>query len=87
MLVKAIAGGGGRGIRAVRAAADLDEAFARCASEAAAAFGDGACGGRGRRFSSSREQKAAVTVFRDSPSLRRRRALPLPPRRPPRGPV
>ncbi|NIE62465.1 ATP-grasp domain-containing protein [Burkholderia sp. Ax-1719] len=42
MMVKALAGGGGRGMRAVRDAAELDDAFARCESEARAAFGDGA---------------------------------------------
>ena len=42
MIIKAVAGGGGRGLRVVRDAGALDEAFARCASEAKAAFGDGA---------------------------------------------
>jgi len=39
MIVKAVAGGGGRGTRAVLSAAELDAAFARCQSEAGAAFG------------------------------------------------
>jgi acetyl/propionyl-CoA carboxylase alpha subunit/acetyl-CoA carboxylase carboxyltransferase component len=39
MIVKAVAGGGGRGMRIVRQAAEIDEACARCASEAQAAFG------------------------------------------------
>jgi pyruvate carboxylase len=41
IVVKAIAGGGGRGIRVVRSAAEIDEAYARCQSEARAAFGNG----------------------------------------------
>ncbi len=40
VMVKAIAGGGGRGMRAVRAADDLAEAMERCAAEAKAAFGN-----------------------------------------------
>jgi acetyl/propionyl-CoA carboxylase alpha subunit len=39
MIVKAIAGGGGRGTRAVLSADELDATFERCRSEAAAAFG------------------------------------------------
>ncbi|WP_407692528.1 acetyl-CoA carboxylase family protein [Ramlibacter aquaticus] len=39
VMVKALGGGGGRGMRAVRSAAELPEAFARCSSEARAAFG------------------------------------------------
>jgi len=41
VMVKAIAGGGGRGMRPVHAAADLPAAFERCRAEALAAFGDG----------------------------------------------
>ncbi|MFI4966653.1 MAG: carboxyl transferase domain-containing protein [Caulobacterales bacterium] len=41
VMVKAVAGGGGRGIRPVTQASDLEAAFARCASEARAAFGNG----------------------------------------------
>jgi acetyl/propionyl-CoA carboxylase alpha subunit len=41
LLVKAAAGGGGRGMRVVRAAADLDDAVAAARREAEAAFGDG----------------------------------------------
>lgn len=40
ILLKAVAGGGGRGIRIVRHAQDLAEAFERCRSEARASFGD-----------------------------------------------
>jgi 3-methylcrotonyl-CoA carboxylase alpha subunit len=42
LLVKAAAGGGGKGMRVVRAAADLDEALAGVRREARAAFGDDA---------------------------------------------
>ena len=40
IVVKALAGGGGRGMRVVGRAEDLDEAYARCRSEARAAFGN-----------------------------------------------
>ena len=42
IMVKAIAGGGGRGMRPVLALADLPAAFERCRAEALAAFGNGA---------------------------------------------
>ena len=42
LLVKAAAGGGGRGMRRVERAADLPEALTAAATEAASAFGDGA---------------------------------------------
>ncbi|HEY1961759.1 MAG TPA: biotin carboxylase N-terminal domain-containing protein, partial [Rhizomicrobium sp.] len=42
VMLKAVAGGGGRGMRLVRSAAELDPAFARCASEAKSAFGNDA---------------------------------------------
>jgi propionyl-CoA carboxylase alpha chain len=41
LLVKASAGGGGRGMRIVRSASELPEAVASAAREAASAFGDG----------------------------------------------
>jgi len=41
VMVKAVAGGGGRGLRPVTREAELAEAMRRCASEATAAFGDG----------------------------------------------
>ena len=42
VMLKAVAGGGGRGIRVVRDLGEVGDAFARCTSEAAASFGDGA---------------------------------------------
>ncbi|MFI4976528.1 MAG: carboxyl transferase domain-containing protein [Caulobacterales bacterium] len=42
VMLKAAAGGGGRGMRAVASAEEMPAAFARCQSEAQAAFGDGA---------------------------------------------
>ncbi len=39
IMIKAMAGGGGRGMRVVERAADIDEAYARCQSEAKAGFG------------------------------------------------
>ena len=41
IMIKAVAGGGGRGMRAVGTADELPEAYARCQSEARAAFGCG----------------------------------------------
>ncbi len=42
MMLKAVAGGGGRGMRIVRTEAEIEFALAACAREAQAAFGDGA---------------------------------------------
>ena len=42
MMIKAVSGGGGRGMRAVRTRDDVAEAYARCRSEAKASFGDDA---------------------------------------------
>ncbi|WP_421933080.1 carboxyl transferase domain-containing protein [Phenylobacterium sp.] len=42
VMVKAVSGGGGRGMRPARSVEELEQAFERCASEALAAFGDGA---------------------------------------------
>ncbi|MFL5280749.1 MAG: carboxyl transferase domain-containing protein [Rhodopila sp.] len=39
MIIKAVAGGGGRGTRAVLSAAEIESAYQRCQSEAKAAFG------------------------------------------------
>jgi acetyl/propionyl-CoA carboxylase alpha subunit/acetyl-CoA carboxylase carboxyltransferase component len=41
IMIKAIAGGGGRGMRQVRSIAELESAFERCRSEAMQAFGNG----------------------------------------------
>jgi len=41
IMLKAVAGGGGRGMRVVREPSELETAYARCRSEAASAFGDG----------------------------------------------
>jgi len=41
VMVKALSGGGGRGMRPVHRAEDLEYAFARCQSEARASFGNG----------------------------------------------
>ena len=41
LMIKAVAGGGGRGMRVVNKRTDLKAAYERCQSEAKAAFGDG----------------------------------------------
>ena len=41
VMVKAVAGGGGRGMRPAATLEELDQAFERCSSEAKAAFGNG----------------------------------------------
>ena len=41
MMIKAVAGGGGRGMRIVRRVEEIDQAYKRCQSEARAAFGNG----------------------------------------------
>ncbi len=41
VMIKALAGGGGRGMRAVSAVDELEAAYARCQSEATSAFGNG----------------------------------------------
>jgi acetyl/propionyl-CoA carboxylase alpha subunit/acetyl-CoA carboxylase carboxyltransferase component len=42
MIIKAVGGGGGRGMRVIESSDRLQEAFERCRSEAQAAFGNGA---------------------------------------------
>jgi acetyl/propionyl-CoA carboxylase alpha subunit/acetyl-CoA carboxylase carboxyltransferase component len=41
MMIKALAGGGGRGMRAVSRVEEIEEAYKRCQSEARASFGNG----------------------------------------------
>lgn len=40
IMIKALAGGGGRGMRVVRSSEDIDHAYRRCAEEAQLGFGD-----------------------------------------------
>ncbi|MBO0865861.1 MAG: carbamoyl-phosphate-synthetase, partial [Mycobacterium sp.] len=40
IVIKALSGGGGRGLRIVRSAKELDDAYRRCAAEARHGFGD-----------------------------------------------
>ncbi len=40
IMIKALVGGGGRGIRTVRSAEEIDDAYRRCAAEAELGFGD-----------------------------------------------
>jgi acetyl/propionyl-CoA carboxylase alpha subunit len=42
IMIKAVAGGGGRGMRVVREASEVEQAYERCQSEAKSAFGNGA---------------------------------------------
>ena len=39
MVIKAVAGGGGRGMRVVQHREDIDDAYPRCQSEALSVFG------------------------------------------------
>ena len=63
VMLKAVGGGGGRGLRAVHRAGDLPEAFARCASEALAAFGQARC------MSSDCCRTPATSRFRSSATV------------------
>ena len=63
LLVKAVAGGGGKGMRIVRNAEDLPDALAAASREALAAFGDGTC--LVERFV-ERGRHVEVQVFGDS---------------------
>ncbi len=42
MVIKAIGGGGGRGMRAIKDSSEIEDAFERCTREALSAFGNGA---------------------------------------------
>jgi acetyl/propionyl-CoA carboxylase alpha subunit len=81
IIVKALAGGGGRGMRVVTDPAGLEEAFARCASEARAAFGNDTlyveryvAGARHIEVQIAGDGTGAVVLFGDREcSLQRRR--------------
>ena len=79
-MIKAIAGGGGRGMRVVDDAGKLDEAYARCQSEAMAAFGsDGVYVERLIRNARHIEvQIIGDRLRRDQPSLGARMHHPAP---------
>ena len=68
VLLKAAAGGGGRGMRLVAAPAELDDAYSRRVAEAEAAFGDG--------DALRREGDHAGAARRDPGALRRARQRP-----------
>ena len=72
LMVKAAAGGGGRGMRLVASEAGLDAALASAAAEANGAFGDGAAAARARR---------RARAPRRDPGLRRRARQRRPPGR------
>jgi acetyl/propionyl-CoA carboxylase alpha subunit len=80
IVVKALAGGGGRGMRIVSRAEDLDEAYARCRSEARAAFGNDAvyverfaAGARHVEVQVAGDGSGAIAIFGDREcSLQRR---------------
>jgi acetyl/propionyl-CoA carboxylase alpha subunit len=79
VIVKAIAGGGGRGMRVVTAADQLEEAYARCQSEARASFGNDAVyveaympRARHIEVQVAGDGKSAVHLFERDCSLQRR---------------
>ncbi|NEX64559.1 carboxyl transferase domain-containing protein [Noviherbaspirillum galbum] len=67
MMIKAIAGGGGRGMQVIRNAGEIDEAYARCSAEAMAAFGNGMVYGE-RLVSQARHVEVQVIGDGDSVS-------------------
>jgi len=56
VIVKATAGGGGRGMKLARSREELTHAFQTARSEAKAAFGNAGGGGRGMKLARSREE-------------------------------
>src|SRR3569832_176091 len=79
IIIKAIAGGGGRGMRIVTNESDLDSAYARCQSEALAGFGNAAVyaealmqGARHIEVQVAGDGKSAVHVWERDCTLQRR---------------
>ena len=81
ILLKATAGGGGKGMRLVRQPDELEDAFGMAAAEAEAAFGDADDVRReGARSGAARRDPGAVRPLRQRAHARRARVLdPAPP--------
>ena len=76
VLLKASAGGGGKGMRLVHAGEDLEDAFGTAASEAEAAFGElDAVRREGARAGAPRRDPGPVRRVRQRPDARRARVL------------